>query len=462
MNKAELMDEPEILEIGPQPGPQTQFLSTPADVGLYGGAAGGGKTYGLLLEMLRHWDNKNFGAVIFRRNATQHRNQGGLWDESMRLYAPLGARPRTATLEWLFPSGGKVKFAHLEQDSSVEDWQGSQIPVMGFDELTHFTRNQFFYMLSRSRSAVAGFRPYIRATCNPDVDSWVRELIDWWIDDEGYPIPERSGVLRYFINVENNLIWANSREEIAEKYAHLPQANLAKSFTFIPSKIYDNQILLKNDPTYLANLYALSRVDRMRLLGGNWNIRASAGTLFKKEWFPIVGAIPSGWISVIRFWDRAATVPTPENPDPDWTRGLLLYRYPDGRFVVGDLKSTRATPGQVEALIKNVASHDGRHVRIMSQQDPGSAGKTEGEKFVQMLAGYDVRLMTTSKDKVTRAKPVSAQAEVHNVHVLRGTWNKEFFEELENFPDGNHDDIVDVLSGAFNEISGGLSIADLF
>lgn len=456
-----MLVDPNVTRIGPQPGPQTDFLSTTADIAIYGGAAGGGKSFGLLLEMLRHWDNKDFGAVIFRKNSTQVRHQGGLWDESRALYGPLGARPRAATLEWMLPAGGKVKFAHLEHDDSVLDWQGSQIPVIGFDELTHFTRTQFFYMLSRNRSATAGFPGYIRCTTNPDADSWVRELVDWYIGEDGYPIPERSGVIRWFIVLDDTLHWANSREQLIRNFEHLGGAILPKSFTFIPSKVYDNKILLSKDPAYLANLMALSRVDRERLLGGNWNIRLTAGTLFRREWFPIIPAVPAGWNRVIRFWDRAATIPTALNPDPDWTRGLLLYGYPDGRFVVGDLKSAQNTPGQIEILIKNVASHDGHHVRVMSQQDPGSAGKKEGEKFVQMLPGYDVRLMTTSKDKVTRAKPVSAQAEVHNVHVVKAPWNKEFFDELENFPDGKHDDIVDVLSGAFNEISGVSSIADV-
>src|SRR5436305_14925946 len=70
-----------------------------------------------------------------------------------------------------------------------------------FDELTHFTAHQFFYMVSRNRST-CGVRPYIRATCNPDADSWVADFLAWWIDPQtGLPIPERAGVLRYYIRV---------------------------------------------------------------------------------------------------------------------------------------------------------------------------------------------------------------------------------------------------------------------
>lgn len=403
-------------------------------------------------------NNSKFHAIFFRRDTKQIRNQGGLWDESLNLYFQLGASPRESVLDWTFPSGMTVKFAHLEHDKTVQSYQGSAIPFIGFDEVTHFTEKQFFYMLSRNRS-LSGVPGYIRATCNPDPDSFVRQLIDWWIDSEGYAIPERSGVLRWFIRRDDHFIWANSREELIKAYG---TQEMPKSLTFIPSKLTDNKILMEKDPSYLSNLMALSRVDRMRLLGGNWNVKETSGNIFQKEWFPIVEAIPAGWHSVIRFWDRAATRPNEKNADPDFTRGLKLYRYPDNSFIVADLKSMRDTPGQVERFIKAVALHDTPIVRIMSQQDPGSAGVSESEHFIRMLAGYDVRTCIISKDKLTRAKPVSAQAEAGNIRVLKAAWNEEFFKELESFPDGTHDDIVDTLSGAFNELFVGHSMIDVF
>ena len=188
-----------------------------------------------------------------------------------------------------------------------------------------------------------------------------------------------------------------------------------------------------------------------------------AGTVFQMHWFPIVETIPAGWVSCVRFWDRAATKPNEGNNDPDWTRGLLLYRYRDGTFLVSDLRSIRDTPGKVETFIKNVACIDGRNVRIVCQEDPGSAGKSEAEHFKRMLIGYDVRTVRFHKDKVTRAKPVSAQAEAGNIHLLANpTWNEEFLREVEGFPDAAHDDIVDVLSGAFNELCVGNSIIDVY
>jgi Terminase large subunit, T4likevirus-type, N-terminal len=101
------------VRIAPQPGPQSLFLSTPADIAIYGGAAGGGKTFAELIEPLRHVSNKDFGAVIFRRTTPQITNEGALWDESTKLYPLLDAKPNQGVLYWTFPSGATVSFKHL-------------------------------------------------------------------------------------------------------------------------------------------------------------------------------------------------------------------------------------------------------------------------------------------------------------------------------------------------------------
>lgn len=267
--------------IQPQPGPQQTFLASPADVAIYGGAAGGGKSWALLMEPLRHIHNPEFGAVFFRRTTVQVRNEGGLWDESMKLYPLLSAKPKEHVLAWEFPGGASISFAHLEHDKTVLNWQGSQIPLICFDELTHFSENQFWYMVSRNRS-MCGVRPYIRATCNPDCDSWVAKFIEWWIDQEtGLPIDSRAGVIRWFVRVNNTLFWADSAEELKERF---PETT-AKSATFVPARLADNAALMAADPGYLANLLALPLVERERLLGGNWKIRAVTGTYFQRAWF---------------------------------------------------------------------------------------------------------------------------------------------------------------------------------
>src|SRR5437868_7246474 len=209
--------------ISAQPGPQTGFLRTAADICIYGGAAGGGKTVGLILEPLRYVCRvANFTAVFFRRTTPQITNPGGLWDESQNFYPRLGGSPHLVMREWRWPRAGKIKFSHLQFETTVYDWQGAQIALICFDELTHFTAHQFFYMVSRNRST-SRVRPYIRATCNPDADSWVADFLAWWIDQEtGLPIPEHAGVLRYFIRVSGKVVWADHPEELMQQMK-LPQ-----------------------------------------------------------------------------------------------------------------------------------------------------------------------------------------------------------------------------------------------
>lgn len=456
------MDVDAAPTIGPQPGPQTAFLSSPADIAIYGGAAGGGKSWALLMEPLRHVDNEGFGAVFFRRTTVQVRNEGGLWDESEKIYPLVGAAPREHELYWTFPDGASVSFAHLEHDKTVLNWQGSQIPLIVFDELTHFSAKQFWYMVSRNRS-MCGVRPYIRASCNPDADSWVAEFIAWWIDQEtGLPIPERAGVLRWFVRVNDVLIWGDSREELQALHPDIP----AKSVTFIPAKLSDNTALMAADPGYLANLMSLPLVERERLLGGNWKIRPAAGLYFKKSWFEIVDAIPAGGSS-IRTWDIAATQEDGSN-DPDYTVGLKCHRVPSAHdqgvatFYVSDVRRERLSPAGVERMILTTASQDGKEVPIRLPQDPGAGGKSAAHTYIKILAGYTARAYPVTGSKEVRAGPASAQAEVGNIKLLRGDWNAAFIEELEAFPLGGHDDQVDALADAINDLAlGGDDLADI-
>lgn len=443
-----------MLEIRPQAGPQELFLSTPADIGIYGGSAGGGKTYALLLENLRHSKNSGFGSVIFRRNAGQIMNEGGLWDNALELYPQIGAVPKlTPRPCMVFASSAKVSFAHLQYDSDVHSWQGSQIALICFDELTHFTKKQFFYMLSRNRST-CGIKPYVRATCNPDAESWVADFINWWIDQKtGYPIPERSGKLRYFVRVDDDIHWADSREELVARFGVASED--AKSVTFIASSIYDNRILLEKDPGYLANLKALSTVEKERLLKGNWKIKPAAGLYFKRGQVTVIDTLPTDVIAWVRRWDLAATEPTDANHSPDCTAGVLIGKRRSGRYVIADVINVQYKAGDVRQLVKNTAASDrakyGR-VRTVVPQDPGQAGKEQAQSYISMLAGHSASAERETGSKVVRAEPFAAQWQAGNVDVLAAPWNEAYFAQLEAFPDSDKDDMVDGSSGAFNAL----------
>ena len=287
------MEKQNIIQ--PQEGYQFEALSSSADIVIGGGGAGVGKTYCLLLDLLRYVDNKKFRTVIFRRTSPQITNAGGLWDESSQLYNIVGAKPNKTTLTWTFPKGSKVKFSHLEYEKNIYDWQGSQIDFIGFDELTHFTQKMFFYLLSRNRS-VSGVKPCIRATCNPDPDSWVAELIDWWIGEDGFPIPERSGVIRWFVKDGDSFIWGSSKEEVIAKADYFinpliesaPETkaeDYVKSITFIGGSVYQNKKLLEVNPTYLANLAAQDDDSKNQLLYGNWKTKINPSDVYDYEAF---------------------------------------------------------------------------------------------------------------------------------------------------------------------------------
>lgn len=449
------MADPIVLK--PQEGPQEEFLRTSADICFYGGAAGGGKTWGLLLECIRHIETPGFGAVIFRRTSNQVRNEGGLWDESEGIFPHVGGAPKESILTWDFKeTGNSITFAHLEHEKNKYDWQGSQIPLICFDEVTHFTGGQFWYLASRNRS-MCGVKPYIRATCNPDPDSWVADFIKWWIDQEtGYAIPERSGVIRWMLRRGGRVHWADTKEELVDRFWKAPyeehEKPQPKSITFIASSVYDNKALLKVNPEYLGNLDAQTTVERERLKYGNWKIRAKAGLIFNREQFigKILDRPPHAGV-IMRYWDRAGT-DRAKNPNSDYTVGVKLMKDSQGRYIVLDVEKGQWEATKVFMRVKMCAELDGRGVEIGLEEEPGASGKFEIAYYKKNLAGYIIRHSKPSKRKIVRWGPVATQADAGNLYLVRGHWNKEFLDILENLSEDTedaHDDEADALAGAF-------------
>lgn len=432
----------ELIKIRPQPGPQTTFVSSQADVVVYGGSAGGGKSYGLLLDALRYAALKpmpGYGAVIFRRESPQITNQGGLWDEAGSLYPLSGGKPNKTYLAYEWPQyKTRIRFSHMQYEQDKYNWQGAQIPYIGFDELTHFSEDQFFYMLSRNRST-CGVKPRIRATTNPDADSWVKVFLAPWVD-ELHPDPARSGEIRRFVRDGGQIRWLSDGTRHPDE----------KSVTFIAATIYDNKILMVKDPGYLANLKALPLVERQRLLYGDWSIRPS-GNKFKRHWFEIVDVAPADLDAVVRYWDLAATEPKP-GKDPDYTAGVKVGQK-DGLFYVLDVQQDRLSPAKVESLVYALARTDGRECVIYMEQEPGSGGVNTIDRYRRLLAGFQFHGIKTTGSKELRANVASSQAEGGNIKIVRAYWNDRFLNELSAFPMvGVHDDQVDAFSGAMEQL----------
>lgn len=435
---------PELI-LRPQQGYQDRIASCNADISVGGGAAGAGKSWSAVFEAVRHIGVAGFSAIIFRRTYPELIGAGSVWEESAKYYPLLGGIPLESRLEWRFPSGATVKFSHMQYEKDKLQHQGKQYALIIFEEVCHFTSGQFWYLVGSRNRTTCGVTPYVRCTCNPDPDSFIAKMIEWWIDEDGFPDPGRAGVVRCFVRRDDVLVWRETKQELIDEFAcHWTEP---RSFTFIPGKLDDNKILLEADPGYQGRLDSLPRVDRSRLKLGNWKVRPTYGEFYRGSDFRIVDAIPADIYDTVRVWDKAATEPSPRNPDPDWTVGTLMSKLVDGRYIVEHMERFRGRPATVDRRMTNIAAQDGEDVRIGVFQDPGQAGKVDVAHMKRLLDGYTVTSSRPNQaGKQTAAGPFSSQVEAGNVLLLQGGWNEPFIAEHESFSDGKHDDIVDTTS----------------
>ena len=206
-----------------------------------------------------------------------------------------------------------------------------------------------------------------------------------------------------------------------------------------------------NKEEYVKSLDKLDPVTRAQLLDGDWNINVK-GRMFDRSWFLVLDAGPADAYRV-RFWDLAATEPSKKNEDPDFTAGVRMAVTTTGLYFIEDVQHFRKSPLQTKQHIKRVAKQDGKAVDIWIEQEPGSSGKIVIDDYVRLLAGHTVHGQPSSGSKRQRAMPFASQAEEGNVYIINGEWNKNYLDELEVFPDGEHDDQVDGSSGSFSKLT---------
>jgi len=440
-----------------QEGKQEQALRSRANICIFGGAAGGGKTYALLLDPLRYINTPGFFALVLRSTYKQVFMPGALWDEACGMYPYVKGVPNKSSHSFIFPSGARIEFSYLELESDKMTYDGAQICCLEFDQLEHYSESQFWYMLIRNRST-CGVKPYVRATCNPLPDSWLSRLLEWWINQEtGYPIPERSGVVRWFIRQGNDIIWADSKRELLDQVE--PDSGIVPtSFTFIPSSVHDNKILLHKDPGYLSRLLSLPLIERERFLLGNWKIKSGAGKVFNRAWFQIVDAAPAGGVDC-RFWDFAGTEKELKSGDPDYAAAVKM-RFVNGIFYVLDAQRARKNIIDTERDFENLAGQDaqvsaqsGSSYVLRWEIEPGSMSHLASANLAKKVSGLDAHGVIPQGDKVTRAKPFASQAEAGNVKLVRGCWNEDYLDHLHNQPDIKHDDLMDASSGCHRALT---------
>lgn len=254
-------EEKEIV-FAPNPGPQTEFLSASEREVLYGGAAGGGKTFSLIADPMRYFSHPEFNGLILRKTTDELREI--IW-KTQELYpkAFKGAKWQEKKSQWVFPSGARLWLTYLERDEDVLRYQGQAFSYIAFDELTqHPTPFAWNYMRSRLRTTAPDLPIFLRATSNPGGPGhgWVRKM---FVD----PAPA---------NVPFTATDIDTGEDLRYPDTHPSKAGQPLfQRRFIPASLYDNPYLA-NDGAYEANLLSLPEMQRRQLLEGDWAVASGA------------------------------------------------------------------------------------------------------------------------------------------------------------------------------------------
>src|SRR5262245_4227363 len=386
---------------------------------LYGGAAGGGKSEALLMAAAQYAEVPGYSAPLLRRTFPDLAQPGALLDRSHEWWDGTEARWTEDSKAWRFPSGAIIKFGHLEHPSALRNYMGAEYQFIGFDEATQFPLDMYTYLFSRLRKQIGLDVPLrFRAASNPGGigHEWVKQ--------------------RFIIEGE------------------------AKGRVFVPAKVSDNPSI--DETEYTESLNELDPLTRAQLLEGNWDAIAQ-GTSFRRRWFdPVLDERPREFERMVRYWDTASTAPAP-GVKADWTVGLLMGRTPQKRYVILDIVRFQGTPSDVQQTIRVTSRADRMEyddrVEVCIEQEPGGAGKAMIDLYItKVLPEYYVRGVRSTGSKVVRAAPLSAQVQAHNVSIVTGTYLSDFFNEIEAFPFGAHDDQVDAASGAYTELASGAEL----
>lgn len=234
-------------------------MSRDEDEVLFGGAAGGGKSDALVMEALRQIHIPQYKALLIRKTYPQLSELV----EKSQLYYPRcckGAKFNSTKHQWVFPSGAKIVFGSLQHSSDKHNYQGKAYDFIGIDEATHFTEEEYVYLLSRNRPNCGETQVYMRLTANPGGigHAWVKER---------------------FISPCPPMTRQNISVDVPDENGVLHKRNITRMF--VPSSLYDNKRLMENDPQYIVRLASLPEAERNALLYGNWD--SFEGQVFS-EW----------------------------------------------------------------------------------------------------------------------------------------------------------------------------------
>lgn len=374
------------------------------------------------MASLQFVDIPGYSAILFRRTYADLSLPGALIDLSKQWLQPFvqSGEVRWSEKEkvYKFPSGATLSFGYLESENDKYRYQGSAFQFIGFDEVTQISPDNYRYLFSRLRKDKSLNVPLrVRATTNPG-----GLYSDFYYN-------------RFFVEGEEN------------------------GRIFIAAGIDDNKYL--DAEQYREALKELDPVTRAQLEDGNWNVR-EAGDVFDRHWFQIVPADSLPLTApCVRFWDLASIDPKKRKKksrgkdNPDWTVGFKM-RSSQGMYIIDDIIRVQKKPNEIENLIRTTAEFDGHSCCIEMEQEPGSSGAITIDHYARnVLPDFNFKGVTSTGSKVERARNASSAAQAGRILVSNQCRNiTAFFDELDTFPYGAHDDTIDGLSGAVAHFRG--------
>lgn len=282
-----MAEDSKVKIITPQEGGQELFCRSSVDICIYGGVLAAGKTFGSILANAEPGLDGEYRAVFFRRTFGELKTAGGIVDEFEKCYKNAVTITRSENPRITFKqSGAWIECRQIADENPAkvrETFKGAQWDAAFFDELTGYQFYTFNYLASRVRGR-GKWSGKVRATTNPAKNHFARKLLAWYIGDDGFAIPERSGVVRYCYldgNRVEDYVWGDTKEEVYRKCKtsidrklaslkddSITYENLIKSFTFILGNMSENKGLLSNNPDYVGNV---SGSEGDALLLGNWD-----------------------------------------------------------------------------------------------------------------------------------------------------------------------------------------------
>lgn len=497
-------------DVVPQEGKQKfafSLLSKSISFVIMGGARGGGKSELLTMIPLMFADDPYYRGIFFRRQYDEIMGANGLWQKAEGMYPLFDGKENISAKIWKFPSGARQQFSHMFYENDKESHRGRGYSFVGFDEIDQFSKEQVTALMACLRSE-ANMNSFMVGTLNPNPDSWVLPLVEWYLDETGKPRDDRCGAIRWFIVKDGEFVFGDSEEYFQENYPEalwvtVPNTNEKlyvppKTFTYIFFNVFDNPAMMRENPAYISELMNKPDHERDRELWGNWYSKPKSQALWQRQWVRgengervrLRRNVPTDTIKV-RAVDTAHSTPSDKNPYPDYTafspriekdREGFYYLFGDYHTDVIDIKykesdspvygKFRKTAGERDTLMIKQMGFDPMDCSIVLAKDTG-AGASDHISTVARLAEQCIDVVVdqsygnTPGKKLKDFLPFVKACQLGLVFIVEESFDPKslqaFYKELESF-DGERstglkkDDWPDSVSMAFNALQNRRSV----